>query len=507
MTAWGIRSGAAAGAPPGTGGVVRAALALAGLLCGASVARAGDEDADLAAWIDGPIRYLARAEEVKTFRKLDGDPERALFIERFWARRDPSPETLTNEARQLFWERVREANELFLDSGKPGWKTDRGKIHVLYGPPTHIEEDLHLKTGVTSGQGVIRWIYEGRPAQRRDLDPVVVVAFVRDPGGEFRLSYDPQLTSVFFDPQRLADPHDRMIDRFLSTFGPPRRSELSVMLDLGRMQEVPPHAAVLLERIETVEAYQTRPLDVVLQRYRHPEDGRTVAVLTVDVTHVAEGSAPSVVARFSFPDEPGRPPRMLGEDSFKLATTGGRRLAQGRIKLDPARYALTLVVVDPETAATGLHRETLELAPATPEMQLSDLALTQELEALPYAALASHDEPFHVGPFRVYPRPNATFRAGETVTLFYEIYGGRAPYRIAYQLEGRELDGSWIALGQPARLEDRGSAQGWDLPTSAAWPRGDYRLRVAVADGDQHAVEAVVPFVMEQASEAGGASD
>ena len=46
----------------------------------------------------------------------------------------------------MFWERVSEANGLFTDSSKPSWLTDRGKIHILYGPPTDIQEDIHLRT-------------------------------------------------------------------------------------------------------------------------------------------------------------------------------------------------------------------------------------------------------------------------------------------------------------------------------------------------------------------------
>ncbi|MHC5024967.1 MAG: GWxTD domain-containing protein, partial [Planctomycetota bacterium] len=97
-------------------------------------------------WIDGPIRYIAEAAEMKVFKKLKSETDRALFIERFWARRDPSPETLANEYRQIFWERVREANDLFLDSHKPGVMTDRGKIYVLYGPPSKIEDMPNLDT-------------------------------------------------------------------------------------------------------------------------------------------------------------------------------------------------------------------------------------------------------------------------------------------------------------------------------------------------------------------------
>ena len=101
---------------------------------------------DLKKWVEGPIRYISKKEEIKQFKSLDTDEGRAVFVERFWRRRDPSPGTLTNEYRQLFWRRVQEANNSFVDSTKPGWMTDRGKIWILYGPPTEIDSDPTLKT-------------------------------------------------------------------------------------------------------------------------------------------------------------------------------------------------------------------------------------------------------------------------------------------------------------------------------------------------------------------------
>ena len=92
-------------------------------------------------WTQGPVRYVATASEMNAFKMLETDGARAGFIETFWLRRDPTPNTLNNESRQLFWERVRDANEMFTDRPGEGWKTDRGKILILHGPPTKIEDE------------------------------------------------------------------------------------------------------------------------------------------------------------------------------------------------------------------------------------------------------------------------------------------------------------------------------------------------------------------------------
>jgi GWxTD domain-containing protein len=469
-------------------------LALTLLLADLPAAGAGGRTAALDDWISGPVRYIADRAEVKAFKGLETDEDRALFIEKFWARRDPSPDTLTNEYRQLFWERVHDANELFLDSAKPGWKTDRGKIYVLHGAPNEIQDEPSLRPGgdLKAGHGVIRWIYEGRPSGLTDVNPVTVVAFQRETTGEYRLSTDPKLNSVFFDKLALREetPMDRVVENM---FHLAPRSELSVMLDLGRMQEVPPQAQVLLERVETVEAYRTTPLQVQVSRYQHPEREGTLVVVTTDVGHVTPGFSPSVVARFS-PRDATREPRLLGEDSFRIEELDGVRLAQARIVLDAGEYDLTVMALDPMSSVPGMYRGSLRAAEPSSQMRFSDRVWAADLEPLRYAALASHDEPFHVGPFRVVPRLADTFSPGETVSLFYEVYGGEPPYRISYTLEGQDVDGSWVTLGQPSTGEQNGSAQGWALPTSSGWPLGDYRISIEVRDSRDRWITTQMPF-------------
>jgi GWxTD domain-containing protein len=89
-------------------------------------------------WIDEDVRWIITDEENKTFKALKTDDEREQFIEQFWLRRDPDPDTDNNEYREEYYQRIAYANEKFT-SGIPGWKTDRGRIYVMFGKPDQIE--------------------------------------------------------------------------------------------------------------------------------------------------------------------------------------------------------------------------------------------------------------------------------------------------------------------------------------------------------------------------------
>ena len=79
-------------------------------------------------WLDKDVTYIITDEERKAFKKLATDDERERFIEEFWRRRDPDPDTDENEFKEEYYERIAYANEHFA-SGIPGWKT-RSRAHL-----------------------------------------------------------------------------------------------------------------------------------------------------------------------------------------------------------------------------------------------------------------------------------------------------------------------------------------------------------------------------------------
>ncbi len=81
------------------------------------------------------VRYIITPEERKIFLELP-ESEREKFKEDFWARRDPDSDTEKNEFKDEYYQRLNRANQMFLGEGRPGWLTDRGRIYILFGPPT-----------------------------------------------------------------------------------------------------------------------------------------------------------------------------------------------------------------------------------------------------------------------------------------------------------------------------------------------------------------------------------
>ena len=89
-------------------------------------------------WLDEDVRWIITDEERAAFKKLSNDEERDQFIEQFWLRRDPTPDTVENEYKEEHYRRIAYANEHFA-SGIPGWRTDRGRMYIIYGPPDEID--------------------------------------------------------------------------------------------------------------------------------------------------------------------------------------------------------------------------------------------------------------------------------------------------------------------------------------------------------------------------------
>jgi len=98
-----------------------------------------EPDSPYRKWLNEDVAYIITDQERAAFKNLPTNDEREKFIEQFWLVRDPTPGTPENEFKQEHYRRIAYANEHF-SSSIPGWKTDRGRIYIIYGPPDEIED-------------------------------------------------------------------------------------------------------------------------------------------------------------------------------------------------------------------------------------------------------------------------------------------------------------------------------------------------------------------------------
>jgi len=84
------------------------------------------------------IEYFATSEELKIYKSLEPEGKKR-FLENFWKKKDPNPNTGENEFLQEFGRRYLYANQRFSSGFKKGSETDRGRIYIKYGPPDEIE--------------------------------------------------------------------------------------------------------------------------------------------------------------------------------------------------------------------------------------------------------------------------------------------------------------------------------------------------------------------------------
>jgi len=146
-------------------------------------------------WLKEDVVYIISEEEKEIFSKLTTDEEREAFIEQFWTRRNPNPSSLDNDFKAEHYRRIQYANDWFR-SGEAGWKTDRGRIYVMYGKPTEVtrynggqyERSYNEGGGVTTTWPFEKWVY-------RHIDGIgdnVELEFVDDTlAGEYHLAMFP----------------------------------------------------------------------------------------------------------------------------------------------------------------------------------------------------------------------------------------------------------------------------------------------------------------------------
>ncbi len=464
---------------------------------GQAARRGADHDEPTERWREGPVRYLLSKDEDHTFRSLKTEQERTEFIRTFWASRDPVASTIENEYRELFYSRVAEADRIFTDSTKPGWKTDRGKIYILLGPPDDLEQKPFRDEFVPDA---ITWTYRNRG--RASMDSLPIIRFVKDATGEYHLS------------------NQVLISGFETPFA------IAFQMQAMQMKSLPEQQEVLDTIVSTPSLFDTSPFRTH-RDFLRSGDGSTFAVLTLGVKTgllPGEKSGPrggvegaGVAGEASDPGAPADPDRyevlarLVGDrpdlPTYDFTGSAGLRggadaprrdstgylLFQGGQAVQPGAYTAFYGVVDRSTGEVFSFKEGLEVPDFREDrFQLSGITLASRLERVEGAG-PGYTTPFVLGNLRVLPRPDDVFHNGEDFAFYYQVYGpatdpidGRPDLDLVYQFFAARDTGPgglvFSPLGRPIRLtRQRNQVQGYTIPIKD-WQRGTYRLRVQVTD-------------------------
>src|SRR6202142_1041192 len=153
-------------------------------------------DSNYKTWLNEDVVYIISPDERNAFLQLATNEEREQFIEQFWLRRSGNPDLPDNDFKEEHYRRIAYANEHYA-SGIPGWKTDRGRIYIIWGPADEIESHptggtydrpMEEGGGSTTTYPWERWRYRYLEGIQENVE----LEFVDPSGsGEYHLTMDP----------------------------------------------------------------------------------------------------------------------------------------------------------------------------------------------------------------------------------------------------------------------------------------------------------------------------
>ena len=479
-------------------------------------------------WLDEDVRYIITPEERKAFVQMATDEERENFIESFWMRRDPTPDSMENEYKEEHYRRIAYANDRYA-SGIPGWRTDRGRIYIAYGPADEIESHpsggqyqrpYEEGGGFTSTYPFEIWRYRWIEGIGSDI----LLEFV-DPTmtGEYRLTMDPsEKDALLHVPGAGLTLSEQMglttkADRFRRTdgtrMGTPIGGAQSIRYNqFERLQLYanifkPP--AVKFKDLEAIVNstidYNTLSYDVDVHFVRVTNSsvlsGITVLLRNENLMFKEEDGLHKAVANiFGRITTMTRRVQSTFEDTVSIRTTAERMHQEvGRasvynksVPLAPGMYRLELVVKDLVGETMGTYRTALRVPEYDDEaLAASSLIIADKIERVPIRSLGTGQ--FVIGSSKVRPRIDDSFKRNEKMGIYMQIYNlgqseetSRPEGNVTYQI---------ARLDSPEELllnftEDVNSIRGASsrqvvieklLPLQSLEP-GEYRLNLLVQD-------------------------
>jgi len=409
-------------------------------------------------WLDEDVTYIITNEERTAFKQLKTDEEREQFIESFWLRRDPTPDTIDNEFRDSHFERIAYSNEHFA-SGIPGWKTDRGRIYIMYGKPDEIESHPSGGTyerpieeggGTTSTFPFEIWRYR----YIEGIGNEVLLEFV-DPSmsGEYRMTIDPSEKDALlhvpgagltWNEQFNGIDKAERLNRGGASIGNPLGNtsrvnpfdRLQLMADIFKPPEI--KYKDLEAVITTKLSYNVLPFTWRTDFIRLTEDMDltpvTISLNNKDLAWQEQDGIHSFTGHIliKVTGVNGRPaPGGTVEDNIELKIPDslfkqqleGVSLYQKVIPLRPSLYKIDIVVKDMNSGNVGVVNHALPV-PRYPDekLTLSSLIMSERVEPVSLSQVGTG--PFILGANKVRPSVNSEFLRSrdKDVNLWFQVY-------------------------------------------------------------------------------------
>lgn len=407
-------------------------------------------------WLNEDVTYIITDEERAAFKRLSTDEEREQFIEQFWLRRDPSPDSSENEFKEEHYRRIAYANERFA-SGIPGWKTDRGRIYITYGPPDEneshpsggsYERPYEEGGGTTSTYPFEKWRYRWIEGIGTDI----IIEFV-DPTmtGEYRMTMDPSEKDALLmvpnagltliEQMGLADKSDRFSRTDGTRLGtgtqplPSRMNQFERLEQFAKLQKPP------VVKFKDLEAMVSSKITYNLLPMRVRVDFVRMTNSTI-LTNIAvqfdrkdlqfqqkENVAKAIVNIYGRVTSMSRRPVNVFEDVVESETAAGllQQAVQGvslygkSIPLAPGMYRLNIVAKD----VVGGNMNNYEMALHVPRFEdeklgMSSLILADVIEKVPTRNIGLGQ--FVIATSKVRPRVTETFDRKEKMGIYLQLY-------------------------------------------------------------------------------------
>jgi len=407
-------------------------------------------------WLNEDVAYIITDEERAAFKRLQTDEEREQFIEQFWLRRDPTPDTVENEFKEEHYRRIAYSNEHYA-SGIPGWKTDRGRIYITYGPPDEIDSHPSGGTyerppeeggGETSTYPFEQWRYR----YIEGIGTNIIIEFV-DPTmtGEYHMTMDPsEKDALLYVPGAGLTMMEQMglstkTQRFQNTDGthlgtpfggqPESMNEFSRLEQYAKLQQAPKIKFTDLETaVSTRLSYNILPMktredffpvtdatvltNVTLQFDNKDlqfqlKDGVQKAV--VDIYGKFSTMTRRVVSVFEDTVTASSPPEYL-QDYTKL-----KSIYQKTIPLAPGTYRLNISAKDVVGGNLSLYEVAITVPHLDPDkLSSSTLILADVMEKVPSKSIGTGQ--FVIGDTKVRPRMDDVFKRDEKMGIYLKLY-------------------------------------------------------------------------------------